>query len=157
MAATTRRGGYKPPSIRTLWAIAKSEELRLTDEDLHAVVYRETKKESMKQLTQGEINTVARVLQNMKDGIQRDTRSKRTDEGGDPRTIAQRQKMYALCDALGWNDDNKRINGFVKKMCGVDRVEWLTMAQCNKVIEALKAMVKRQEEKANGRKDQQGD
>ena len=32
------------PSIRTLWAIAKSPELGLTDEDLHGVVYRETGK-----------------------------------------------------------------------------------------------------------------
>lgn len=66
MAATTR-SGRKLPSIRTLWAIAKSPELGLTDEDLHGVVYRETGKGSMKQLTQGEITAVARVLQNMKD------------------------------------------------------------------------------------------
>ena len=45
MAAT--RSGRKLPSIRTLWAIAKSPELRLSDEDLHGVVYRETGKESM--------------------------------------------------------------------------------------------------------------
>ena len=43
MAAT--RSGRKLPSIRTLWAIAKSPELRLSDEDLHGVVYRETGKE----------------------------------------------------------------------------------------------------------------
>lgn len=49
MAAT--RSGRKLPSIRTLWAIAKSPELRLSDEDLHGVVYRETGKESMKKLT----------------------------------------------------------------------------------------------------------
>lgn len=45
---TAARTGRKQPSIRTLWAIAKSPELHLTDEDLHAVVYRETGKESMK-------------------------------------------------------------------------------------------------------------
>ena len=69
--AARNTGGRKPASIRTLWAIAKSPELGLTDEDLHAVVYRETGKESMKKLSQGEINTVARVLQNMKDGVER--------------------------------------------------------------------------------------
>lgn len=36
---TAARTGRKQPSIRTLWAIAKSPELHLTDEDLHAVVY----------------------------------------------------------------------------------------------------------------------
>ena len=74
---TAARTGRKQPSIRTLWAIAKSPELHLTDEDLHAVVYRETGKESMKMLTQGEVNTVARVLQNMKDSVSRSVRDKR--------------------------------------------------------------------------------
>ena len=59
------RTGRKQPSIRTLWAIAKSPELHMTDEDLHAVVYRETGKESNKALNQGQINEVARVLQNI--------------------------------------------------------------------------------------------
>ena len=47
----TARTGRRQPSIRALWAIAKSQELRMTDEDLHAVVYRETGKSSMKQMT----------------------------------------------------------------------------------------------------------
>lgn len=145
--ATAARGGRKPASIRTLWAIAKSPELGLTDEDLHAVAYRETGKESLKRLTQGEIDKVARVLQNMKDGVQRDTTSKRTDEGGDPRTERQRRKIYALTEALGWNDDNRRINGFVKRVTGVDRIEWLNVAQCEKVIEGLKAILARQQKK----------
>lgn len=148
--ATAARGGRKPASIRTLWAIAKSPELGLSDEDLHAVVYRETGKESMKKLTQGEINTLARILQNMKDGVQRDITSKRTDEGGDPRTTAQRRKIYTLTEALGWNDDNRRINGFVKRVTHVDRIEWLTITQCEKVIEGLKAILKREQQKKEG-------
>lgn len=138
---TAARTGRKQPSIRTLWAIAKSPELHLTDEDLHAVVYRETGKESMKMLTQGEVNTVARVLQNMKDSVSRSVRDKRTDTGGDIRTTAQRRKIYALCEALGWNDDPRRIQGFVKRVAHVDRIEWLNMAQCEKVIEGLKAIL----------------
>ena len=141
------RTGRKPPSIRTLWAIAKSPELHMTDEDLHALVYRETGKESIKALTQGQISEVARVLQNMKDGISRSTRAKRTDEGGDARTVQQRRKIYALTESLGWNDNPQRIQGFVKRMTGVDRLEWLNVAQCEKVIEGLKAILKRQERK----------
>ena len=141
------RTGRKQPSIRTLWAIAKSPELHMTDEDLHAVVYRETGKESIKALTQGQISEVARVLQNMKDGVSRSTRPKRTDEGGDARTIQQRRKIYALTESLGWNDTPQRIQGFVKRMTGVDRLEWLNVAQCEKVIEGLKAILKRQERK----------
>ena len=141
------RTGRKQPSIRTLWAIAKSPELHMTDEDLHAVVYRETGKESIKALTQGQINEVARVLQNMKDGVSRSTRPKRTDEGGDVRTVQQRRKIYALTEQLGWNDNPQRIQGFVKRMTGVDRLEWLNVAQCEKVIEGHKAILKRQERK----------
>ena len=141
------RTGRKQPSIRTLWAIAKSPELHMTDEDLHAVVYRETGKESIKALTQGQISEVARVLQNMKDGISRSTRAKRPDEGGDARTVQQRRKIYALTESLGWNDNPQRIQGFVKRMTGVDRLEWLNVAQCEKVIEGLKAILKRQERK----------
>lgn len=145
--ATAARGGHRAASIRTLWAIAKSPELGLSDEDLHAVAYRETGKESLRQLTQGEIDKVARVLQNMKDGVQRDTTSKRTDEGGNPRTERQRRKIYALTEALGWNDDNRRVSGFAKRITGVDRIEWLTLAQCEKVIEGLKAILARQQKK----------
>lgn len=147
MAAAKNKGGRKPASIRTLWAIAKSEELRLSDEDLHSVVYRETGKESMKQLTQGEINTVARVLQNMKDGVERDVHAKRIDEGGNGDTEKQRRKIYALCDTLGWNNDPRRLEGFVKRVTHVDRVEWLTVDQCNKVIEGLKGIAARQKKK----------
>ena len=141
------RTGRKQPSIRTLWAIAKSPELMLTDEDLHAVVYRETGKESMKKLSQGELNTVARVLQNMKDGTKRDIHSKRTDEGGNPRTVSQRRKIYALCEELGWNDDPGRIQGFIKRVAHVARIEWIDNAKCEKVIEGLKAILARQKQK----------
>ena len=150
MAKAALRGGRKPASLRTIWAIAKSPELGMSEDDLHAVVYRETGKESMKKLTQGEVNHLARVLQNMKDGTKdKQTNGKRTDEGGDPRTVRLRHKIYALCGELGWNDDNNRINGFCKRMFGVDRVEWLTMTQCNMIIEALKSMVERQGEGIN--------
>lgn len=145
MAKAALRGGRKPASLRTIWAIAKSPELGMSDDDLHAVVYRETGKDSMKKLTQGEINNLSRILQNMKEGTNGKVTGKRTDEGGDPRTVNLRHKIYALCGELGWNDDNNRINGFCKRMCGVDRIEWLTLAQCNVIIEALKSMVARQE------------
>lgn len=83
----------------------------------------------------------------MKDGVSRSTRPKRTDEGGDVRTVQQRRKIYALTEQLGWNDNPQRIQGFVKRMTGVDRLEWLNVAQCEKVIEGLKAILKRQERK----------
>ena len=86
----------------------------MTEEDLHAVVYRETGKESMKKLTQGEINTLARILQNMKDGVRGGPRAKRTDEGGNMRTVELRQKIYALAAELGWSPD--QVNGLARRI-----------------------------------------
>ena len=51
---------------------------------------------------------------------------------------------------LGWDDEPKRLNGFVKHMFKVDSVEWLDYRQCSDLIEALKAMAARQEKKEGG-------
>ena len=83
----------------------------------------------------------------MKDGASQRQGTKRTDAGGNRQTVAQRQKIYALCGELGWNDDPKRIQGFVKRVTHVDRLEWLTPAQCEKVIEGLKAILQREKAK----------
>lgn len=52
--------------------------------------------------------------------------------------IRQRRKIYALTEKLGWNNNNARINGFVKKMFDVERLEWLDDDQCSKLIEILR-------------------
>ncbi len=142
-------------TIRMLWAIAKSPELNLDEENLYAVVSRETGKDSMTKLTQPELNQVARVLQGMKDRAGGRKPAKRTDEGGNPATTAQRRKIYALCGELGWNDNPNRIQGFVKRMSGIDRIEWLNKKQCAVVIEALKKMAARrgEEDGADGGKE----
>jgi phage gp16-like protein len=144
-----RYGGRNRPScsIRTIWGLAKSPELSLEEENLYAIILRETRKDSMKLLTQGEIDRVCRVLSNMKDDVIRAGHGKRTDEGGNPLTENLRKKVYALTEELGWNDNNARINGFVKKMFQVERIEWLSVPQMHKLIEALKKMVNREQDK----------
>lgn len=128
----------KPPSIRTVWGIAKSPELRLEDEDLYAVVYRETGKERLRKLTAGELSRVIRALQEMKDSARQSAGRKRTDEGGDPRTVEQRRKLYKEMRDLGWSE--AQVNGLARRMFQVERIEWLAPAQCGKLIEALKAI-----------------
>lgn len=54
-------------------------------------------------------------------------------------------KIKQLVTELGWTDNPKRLNGFLKKYAGVERVEWLTHAKAWRVIEALKKLVARQE------------
>lgn len=130
-------------TLRTLWGLGKA--LGMGSEELHAVVYRETRKESMKMLTVAELDRLARVLGQMKDGVP--AQQKRTDVGGNSTTTAQRRKIYMLTGTLGWNDDNRRISAFAKRITGVDRIEWLSTAQCNMVIEGLKDMVSRERRK----------
>ncbi|MDR2024047.1 MAG: regulatory protein GemA [Hungatella sp.] len=132
-------------SIRTIWGIAKSPELQLNEEALYQIVFRETGKKHMKDLTQGEIETVVRVLTNLRESKIKQ-KPRRTDEGGNPKTVSQRRKIYALCEVLGWNRSPSQINGFVKRVCGVDRIEWLSPGQCYQVIEALKKIIERRGE-----------
>lgn len=121
----------------------------MEDEDLYALIYRETGKESMRKMSQKEIDAVAQVLQAMKDSSAGRRTRKRTDEGGVPGTAALRRKIYMLAQDLGWSP--AQVNGLAKRMFRVEREEWLTAAQCVKLIEALKAMLAReQKEGANG-------
>lgn len=148
--AQTRRANTYHASTRTLWGLAKSPELALEKEDLYGIIYRETGKEHMRDLSQHELDQVAYSLMRMKDGAAGGLRYRRTDEGGNATTVAQRHKIYMLTEELGWNDDNRRISAFAKRITGVDRLEWLSVYQCNMVIEALKAMVGREATK-NGK------
>ena len=59
--------------IKKLWGIAKSPELRLSDEDLHLVVQAHTGKDSIKELNSRELNLCIRVLLNMKDSVKSKT------------------------------------------------------------------------------------
>ena len=142
---TAAQGGRKPVTLRTLWGLAR--ELGLSSDDLHAVVFRETGRESMKALPQRELDTVAYALRHMRGGA--GPARKRTDEGGDPRTVEQRRKIYQLAQARGWGE--APVNGFARKMVGVERQEWLRPGQCTKLMEALTAMeARRQKEGEHG-------
>lgn len=124
---------------------AESSKRGIDNELLHEIVENVTGKTSIKQLTYLE---AAKVIGRIQGGCAASVKSqKRTDEGGDPETVQLRKKIYMLTGELGWNDDNNRINGFTRKMFKVDRVEWLTVRQCHKLIETLKKMVDRDEKK----------
>ena len=134
--------------IRILWGIAKSPELRLTDEELHLIVERHTGKESIKLLNKRELQSVIGELLNMKDSVRRQERGKKFDRGN-PATKNQRKKIYRLAEDLGW-DKPARLSGLCRKMFGTTAVEWLDYQQCSKLIEALKAMLARQKGEENG-------
>lgn len=133
------------PDIRTIWGIAKSPELLLTDEELHLVVQANTGKNSIKELNKREIGIVVGVLKHMKDSSKNGVREQKRRKGNTS-TENQRKKIYKLVQELGWNNQ-ARVNGLCKKMFGVAAIEWLSYQQCSKLIEALKSMLQRQNEK----------
>ncbi|MGN0153483.1 MAG: regulatory protein GemA [Lachnospiraceae bacterium] len=144
------------PTIRMLWAIAKSPELSLSSEELHMLVEAHTGKESVKLLNKRELGKVVGILQNMKDsaaGIDREKKRRR----GNSATENQRKKIYMLTKELGWNKP-ARLNGFCKRMFNVSSVEWLNYQQCSNLIEALKKMVERENEngESESTKDSKG-
>ncbi len=94
-------GNTSQPSIKRVWGIAKSPELKLTDEELHLLVQAHTGKDSIKALNKRELQTVIRVLGSMKDSVKKSERGKHS--GGNTSTENQRKKIYKLTQELGWD------------------------------------------------------
>lgn len=116
-----------------IFALAKAAGL---DRDaLHDVVWRLTGEVSIAKLTNEQ---AARTIDELK----------RLAGQGEPLgwlTSAQRGKTYTLCRSLGWVDDKgavdlARLEGFVRVRFKIDHLNWVTMAQAGRIIEALKAM-----------------
>lgn len=53
--------GYRY-TIKTLWGLAKSKELGLTEEELHLLVARETGKDSIRELNRSELSHICHAL-----------------------------------------------------------------------------------------------
>ena len=102
-----------------------------------------TRKDSIKQLNKRELGVMVSVLAGMKDSSTKGAK-KRKHQTGNPATVNQRKKVYKLAEELGWTK-KARINGFCRRMFGVESVDWLNYMQCSDLIEALKSMVERME------------
>lgn len=132
------------PSIKMIWGIAKSPELRLTDEELHILVETHTGKDSLKKLNKMELRIIVRVLAQLKESVKNADKDK-VYQVGNAATEHQRAKVYKLTQELGW-DNPERVNGLCRRMFKIDRVEWLDYNQCSNLIEALKSIISRQKE-----------
>lgn len=131
--------------IKNIWGFAK--EVNIDKDNLYCMIDRISKKDSMRQMTKLQANKLINELIAIKDKNKKSKKSytqKRTDTKGNKNTQLQRKKIYSLTAILGWNDNNNRINGFVKRMFKVDRIEWLSEDDCSKLIEILKKMIIRQ-------------
>lgn len=127
-------------SLRTIWGLARSQELHMTSEELHLLVLVQTGKESMRELTQAERKRVAYVLMKQKDSAKA---GKKRGASGYSATDNQKRKVYKLMQDLGWNE--RRVNGMCRRMFRIDESRWLDYGQMSKLIEAMKAMLERAE------------
>ena len=82
--------GYRY-TIKTLWGLAKSKELGLTEEELHLLVARETGKDSIRELNRSELSHVCHILQKQKDDIKRQE-GRLPERRGNPQTAAPKDR-----------------------------------------------------------------
>ena len=132
--------GITPAQNRKLHMLAK--EYAIDDEMLHAIVFQETKKESIKQLT---IMEVVKVIDRI------EGRRQVVNSSKEHMSYKQEALMKALAKELGWVDasgnlDESRLNGFCKKYCGIERYKWLSIKLASKIIEGLKNLKKHEDE-----------
>lgn len=109
------------PMLRTLWAVAKSPELSMTDEELHIVVEAHTGKKSIRALSKRELDMMIRILRDMQTSTGGGHKKNRPYKGN-PGTENQRRKIYKLTQELGW-DKKSRINGMCMRMFKIASVE----------------------------------
>ena len=166
---STAKAKIKSWQIRSMYAIGS--ELGIVDrsaskegsmDELHMMVYNITKKESLKELTYSEANTVITRLKGMMKGTDRPGskhKKKRASHTAQPGMASEGQvgKLWYLMYELEKFDKpgqvkasrEKRLNGFLKKYAGVDDLRFLTYYKANKAIEGLKSLVEREKAKTH--------
>jgi hypothetical protein len=131
-----------------IWAGAR--EAGLSSDAVHDLVSREFGKESLKELTDKQVDQLGNLIWDIGTGrtAGRSPR-KRTDAAGREDNVPQRRKIYKLAQELGWSED--QVNAFCFKHYGISRQEWLPPVNCSDMIEAFKAMAERQGKKTAAR------
>lgn len=131
-----QRGGkaITAAQMRKIHVLAK--DYGLDDDLLHLQIQTLTGKGSLKELSLGE---AARVID-------------RLDQKANNMSWKQKCLIDRLMQELGWTDekgipDDKRLDGFCSKYCGVDSHKWLTRRDASKVIEGLKNMQQTMQQK----------
>lgn len=136
-----QRGGkaITAAQMRKIHVLAKDYGL---DYDLlHVHIQTLTGKDSLKELSLGE---AIRVIDSL-------------DQKANNMTWKQKCLIDRLLQELGWTDekgipDDKRLDGFCSKYCGVDSHKWLTRRDASKVIEGLKNMLQNMQQKERAQK-----
>ena len=125
-------------TIRQIWGIAKND-LQMNEDDVRAVMYQCTGKESMKQCTDQELYQILCHLGRLKDQMN-------TQPG--KITPQQLWKIRDYEKKLGWMDNPKRLRKFMEKYSSAEQPEWLSFEDAKALIESLKKVYRREQQKA---------
>jgi hypothetical protein len=123
--------------IRKIYVTAK--ELGLDNELLHTFIFNLIGQEHISALTKYEAINVIDKLEERRTGKKKSK----------PNSRASREQLWKIKDLekqLGWADNPKRLQGFMKKYTGIENVSWLTPYKASTLIEAMKKICKRQHE-----------
>lgn len=112
----------------------------MTQDDLYSVVEQVSGGRSISQLTKEQ---AVRVI----DRLNQYT-GQAPEAGRKMASTKMLWKIRELEKQLGWNDDPRRLQGFMKKFSGVERIEWLTHQKAWKLIESMKKVLAREQQGA---------
>lgn len=125
------------PQIKKVWYEVKK--LKLTEEDVHAMIKAEFGVDSLKKLTKSQaiymIDTIVRYTGN----------SKHRPGMASPEQL---WKIEDLRKKLDWEPNG--IKGFIKKYAHVENVNWLTDKAATGIITGLTKVLKAQAKKKSG-------
>lgn len=122
--------------ISAIWAI--SSNIGLNKEGVYDVILCETGKKRMGECSNEQLARVIKALR-YKGYIGEARRGKATD--------GQMKYIRTLESQIGWANEPKRLRGLMKKDYGVEEIKWLTVKQASNLIECLKEMKERKEER----------
>lgn len=134
-------GVLTPKQLKCIYALGRAG--HMDSEELHGVVYLETKKGHVSELTVAEAR---RVIDRLK-LLTGQKEKRKTDRA----TKAQVKLIYSLAERMGWSEEPKRLTAFLEKQYGISHPAFLDKQSTNSCIAALKAM------EAGGRGERRGD
>lgn len=121
--------------LQLIWGMAK--EFGMSKEDVYTLLYRETKKEHMKDCSEVELSRTIQAMILLKE---------RQKNRPGMMTGRQRYRIRELEKELGWQDNKKRLTAFIKKYYHVDNLDWLKTEDASSLIESLKKLAEKQQE-----------
>lgn len=125
--------------IKFIWGAAAR--LHLDKYQVYDILNKEVNKDSMTKCTDSELGRVVEYLKLLELCM---------DGNGSPAGRLTNKQLWKINDyakKLGWNDNPKRLQAFVKKYYGVEKAEWLTFTDAEKCIESLKKVYWRSKSK----------